>query len=226
MSTGLELVGALALCALVPLVPAYIWLKRIRPELAGWPFVMALGLGSLSVLPALLFQQVFPLATGTFAIPIHILFHVALTEELSRYLVFRSAYRLARSKAQTGMPAWADDQGDGAKLGLIAGLGFVLFENLVYIFINPQITLLRFISALPLHAACASHIGASALLGKSSGARRFLSLVIAVAIHGAYDLLLSLPFIPLLAVAIFALAALALAPAWRQARSVTDSGDL
>jgi len=89
---------------------------------------------------------------------------------------------------------------DGAAYGISLGMGFALIENILYVFGSdaPLATaLMRGISAIPLHALVGGLTGLmyARYHIKITGSLS-LTYLIAVAIHGTYDLILISPRIP------------------------------
>ncbi len=84
-----------------------------------------------------------------------------------------------------------DEITDGIIYTISAGLGFALFENLLYSFGPPLVLIIRGLSAVPLHAI------ASGIMGYYIGVSKFddrtrirQGLLYAILIHGLYDFFL------------------------------------
>ncbi len=78
---------------------------------------------------------------------------------------------------------------------LLVALSFSSFENIVYLLNNPSALALRFVTAVPLHAA-ATVLAASFFLarheGRTGGIRALLSFLAVVGLHGFYNLCMEL----------------------------------
>jgi len=83
---------------------------------------------------------------------------------------------------------------DGAVYGISLGMGFALLENILYVIGSdtPMATaLMRGVSAIPLHALVGAFIGLMYARYRIKAAGSLsLAYLIAVAIHGSYDLIL------------------------------------
>lgn len=108
-----------------------------------------------------------------------------LLEEASKLVALRIATR-----SETDL----ERVQDGLRYGVLVALGFAFVENLFYISEPLTVVLLRSITALPLHVACAAISGfflaGSRLEGRGGLA---LGLASATALHGLYDLALQQP---------------------------------
>ncbi len=157
--------------------------QRREPPRLIWKVFLA---GFLAVIPAALVEQLFGAFGAEFAEPLRDLiraFLVAgLVEEGTKLIVVRTfVYRRAEF----------DEVADGIVYTITAGLGFALFENLLYSFGSPEVLLMRGFTAVPLHAVSAGIMGY--YVGRSKfGERRLFGrgLFFAVLIHGSYDWLL------------------------------------
>ncbi len=153
-----------------------------------WAFLC----GCASTIPAIIGQTFFKhlenhgslLQTAIFAFGV-----VALTEELSKYLLLR---RFIYPKKDFNEPI------DGIVYGVMVGLGFATLENLLYVFNannNGLSTALgRAFTAVPAHAAFGVLMGAYIGLAKFFPEKRtiytFIGVGLAVFFHGAYDFFL------------------------------------
>jgi RsiW-degrading membrane proteinase PrsW (M82 family) len=127
-----------------------------------------------------------------------IFIRVALTEELSRFLILLILFAVIFRAA--GKPPVITANA----AGLVAGLGFAILESAVYGASSPGNALLRAFTAAPLHGACGSRVGVSVVLLREHPVRGISRFLSAVAIHGAYNFMLNIPgrFPPIAAVLI------------------------
>jgi RsiW-degrading membrane proteinase PrsW (M82 family) len=188
----------------IPAIAAFLWFRLARyPFSMSW-FSAALLAGAASFFPALLLQNFLRAGSGIFRLSgkwglfAEIFVRIALTEELSRFLILLILFAIIRriSEKPVGITANA--------AGFVAGLGFAILESAVYGASSPGNALLRAFTAAPLHGACGSRVGFSVVLLRERpvhGIFRFLS---AVAIHGVYNFMLRIPgrFPPIAAVLI------------------------
>jgi len=167
-------------------------------------FAAALLAGAASFFPALLLQNFLRAGSGIFQLSgkwglfAEIFIRIALTEELSRFLILLILFAIIRRFFEKPVGLMAN------AAGLVAGLGFAILESAVYGASSPGNALLRAFTAAPLHGACGSRVGFSVVLLRERpihGIFRFLS---AVAIHGVYNFMLRIPgrFPPIAAVLI------------------------
>ena len=153
-----------------------------------WAFLC----GCASTIPAMIGQTFFKnlenpdslFETAIFAFGV-----VAVTEELSKYLLLR---RFIYPKKDFNEPI------DGIVYGVMVGLGFATLENLLYIF-NAEghglsTALGRAFTAVPAHAAFGALMGAYIGLAKFFPEKRTIYTLIGVGLaiffHGAYDFFL------------------------------------
>lgn len=153
-----------------------------------WAFLC----GCASTIPAIIGQTFFKhlenhdnlLQTAIFAFGV-----VALTEELSKYLLLR---RFIYPKKDFNEPI------DGIVYGVMVGLGFATLENVLYVFNaggdGLSTALGRAFTAVPAHAAFGVLMGAYIGLAKFFPEKRaiysFIGVGLAVFFHGAYDFFL------------------------------------
>jgi RsiW-degrading membrane proteinase PrsW (M82 family) len=200
-------VGALFIIILIssiPAIAAFLWFRLARYSFSIPWFSAALLAGAASFFPALLLQNVLRPGSGIFRLSgkwglfAEIFIRIALTEELSRFLILLILFAVICrfSEKPVGIMANA--------AGFVAGLGFAILESAVYGVSNPGNALLRAFTAAPLHGACGSRVGFSVVLMRDHTARGILRFLSAVAIHGAYNLMLNIPgrFPPIAAVLI------------------------
>lgn len=109
----------------------------------------------------------------------------AIPEELSKLLVLFMFIALSKRWKRLNP---IETKSDGAAAGLVAALGFALFETAGYSISNLQITFLRAVTAAPVHAACGIRTGMSTVAFRmhqtGSGIR---NLLLAILIHTAYN---------------------------------------
>ena len=188
----------------IPAIAAFLWFRLARYPFSVTLFSAALLAGAVSFFPALLFQYAFPAGSGIFQISgkwglfAEIFIRIALTEELSRFLILLILFSVIHRAAGKPVSAMAN------AAGLVAGLGFAILESAVYGASSPVNALLRAFTAAPLHGACGSRVASSVVLLREhpvQGLFRFLS---AVTVHGVYNFMLNMPgrFPPIAAVLI------------------------
>ena len=193
-------------------IAVFFWFRMARYPFPVWLFFCSLLAGATSFFLALLLQEIVP-ADGGWG-----LFALAFTEELSRIpfliillLLFRRFSSVSKNDADPEKPAPELNYfTTGAAAGLVAGLGFAILEGAVYSAANPELTLLRACTSVPLHAACGSRIGSAVVLFKERPIRSITLFLFAVAIHGVYNTMLNIgliiTFIAAILIAISALA--------------------
>jgi RsiW-degrading membrane proteinase PrsW (M82 family) len=177
----------------IPAIAAFLWFRLARyPFSMPW-FSAALLSGAASFFPALLFQYVFPAGSGIFQLSgkwglfAEIFIRIALTEELSRFLILLILFAVINRVCENPVSKTAN------AAGFVAGLGFAILESSIYGASNPGNALLRAFTATPLHGACGSRVGSSVVLLREHpvlGIFRFLSSVV---LHGAYNFMLNMP---------------------------------
>jgi RsiW-degrading membrane proteinase PrsW (M82 family) len=176
----------------IPAIAAFLWLLLARyPFSMSW-FSAALLAGAASIFPALLFQHILRGGSGIFqfsgkwGLYAEIFIRIALTEELSRFLLLLILFAVI--SRVSGSPVRM-----AGAAGLVAGLGFAILESAVYGASSPGNALLRAFTAAPLHGACGSRVGVSVVLLRNHPARGIISFLSAVVIHGAYNSMLYIP---------------------------------
>jgi len=182
----------LVLISSIPAIAAFLWFRFARYPFSFLMFSIALLAGAASFFPALLLQNLIRTEIGFFGLSgkwglfTEIFIQVALTEELSRFLVLLILFAvISRSAAKPVIMANA--------AGFIAGFGFAILESAVYGASSPGIALLRAFTAAPIHGACGSRVGSSVLLLREHPVRGIFRFLSAVAVHGAYNFLLNIP---------------------------------
>jgi RsiW-degrading membrane proteinase PrsW (M82 family) len=194
----------LILISSIPAIAAFLWFRLTRcPFSTSW-FSASLLAGAASFFPALLLQNILGAGSvifrlsGKWSLFAEILIRIALTEELSRFMILLILFAVIRRAAGKPVNLMAN------AAGLTAGLGFAILESAVYGASSPGNALLRAFTAAPLHGACGSRVGYSVVLMRERPARGILRFLSAVAIHGAYNFMLNIPgrFPPIAAVLI------------------------
>ncbi len=148
-------------------------------------------MGMVAILPAVGFELLcehlgFRSGSTVFTVFVHAFFVIALSEELSKYLVLRY---LALPKDDFNEPF------DGITYSVMIAMGFATVENLLYVFdshlADPLgVALRRAFTAVPAHAANAVLMGYFMGLAKFARDRHalmFTALMTAVVAHGLYD---------------------------------------
>jgi RsiW-degrading membrane proteinase PrsW (M82 family) len=82
-------------------------------------------------------------------------------------------------------------------MGLIAGLGFAVIETAMYGVGDFRITLVRAVTAAPLHGACGARIGMAVSHLRDAPGLALVRFLYAVGIHGMYNFMIISPGIPL-----------------------------
>jgi len=194
----------LILISSIPAIAVFLWFRLARSPFSVPLFYSALLAGAASFFPALLFQNIFRAGSGIFRLSgkwglfAEIFIRIALTEELSRFLILLILFAIILRISGNSGSIMAN------AAGLVAGLGFAILESAVYGASNPGNALLRAFTAAPLHGACGSRVGHSVVLMREHPARGIFRFLSAVAIHGAYNFMLNIPgrFPPIAAVLI------------------------
>ncbi|MFA6807612.1 MAG: PrsW family glutamic-type intramembrane protease [Eubacteriales bacterium] len=188
------------------------WMDSHEPE-ALKNVLMAMVIGALSIIPAIIIEVAFE-TVPIFTLPglagrfYESFFLVAPSEELAKFFFI---YLFIRKK-----PFYSEII-DGIVYFGAGALGFALLENVFYVFSNGfSVGVLRAFTSIPIHAFCGIIIGYHAGLAKFSdqlNPRRliFSGLFLAYLTHALFntivsaDSLLTLLFIPLLAVIYYAI---------------------
>lgn len=158
---------------------------RARSEPAGL-LLFTFFLGFVAVIPAAAMEMLIDPLRLPFPPLLQLLFRAfivaGLVEEGVKLFVVK--------RFILGRPAF-DEVMDGIIYTITASLGFAFFENIFYSFGGPGTLIIRGLTAVPLHAV------ASGIMGYYLGISKFgqadiwkKGLLIAVAIHGAYDFFL------------------------------------
>ena len=204
--SGTWMLLLLLLAAALPVVAAFFSFRAVKsPVTLSW-FLISLGAGIASILPAALIQSIFPSpgkggSYGLGQLFFGVFLRIALVEEASRLVTLIPLIKAGTRRLHI-------NSAFGAALGLVAGLGFAVMENAFYGAADIGITLLRAFAAAPLHGACGIRAGAAVSLFKERPAKAVYLFVSSVLIHGAYNLMIASPAFPSLLAILTALAAL------------------
>lgn len=184
-----------------PVIAVYAWFRFAKYPISPVKFLLALLVGAAAIFPAIIFQNIlyaYSPTSGRAALFYNFFFRIAFTEELSRlillFIFFWVTSLISASKENSQPLSWGDIK-MGAALGLTAGLGFAILENAIYTAAKMDINLLllRAVTAAPLHAACGSRVGSAAVMLRTNPVQSILRLLTAVAIHGIYNLMVTMP---------------------------------
>ena len=171
----------------------FIWFRLARYPFSTPLFSTALLAGAASFFPALLFQYIFPAGSGIFQLSgkwglfAEIFIRIALTEELSRFLILLILFAIIGGFFEKPAGTMAN------AVGFAVGLGFAILESAVYGVSSPVNALLRAFTAAPLHGVCGSRVSSSVVLLREYPVRGIFCFLSAVAVHGAYDFMLNIP---------------------------------
>jgi RsiW-degrading membrane proteinase PrsW (M82 family) len=128
---------------------------------------------------------------GGLAIPAEAFLGIALPEEGVKLIALFLIIRRRKD---------FDEVLDGAVYGIAVAMGFALLENILYVMGSgtPMVAaLLRGITAIPLHAAAGGFMGLALARDRiDSKGSIGLALLVAVLIHGIYNLILLHPVLP------------------------------
>jgi len=220
MSAALVL-AVIIFVAAFPLIAVYFWFRFAKYIYPLIRYLITVLVGLAAFFPALLLQNLlaFPIYSGRIALFYQYFVRIALTEELSRLLmllIFFWFYNLFKSRSNANFsqngkqPPSLEVIKMGTAAGLVSGLGFAMLENAVYAASDINILLFRLITAA-LHGACGSRVGTAAVMLRSSPVRAVTHILIAVAIHGIYNLMVTLPGISSVTAVLIALSAFTMA---------------
>ena len=192
---------------LLPCIIVLYWARQWNKSI---PIARLFVLGMTAPLPAMFIEkiliQVCDWLPNGLVIPVTAFIAIAWVEEGLKFGVLRMA---AHRKFQSMSII------DGAFCGALAAMGFSFMENIVYLLGSSaivQVSLIRTLSAVPLHLAAGIIIGismsrAAANRGGNSGLGGLLT---AIAIHGFYDWTLMSNDLPNILIAPILIAAWAL----------------
>jgi RsiW-degrading membrane proteinase PrsW (M82 family) len=201
----------LILVSSLPMIAVYVWFRIAKYPFSLIRFLFALLAGAAAFFPALILQRLidFPLSAGRTALFYHGFVRIAFTEELSRLLILLVFFFISgriKSAVSSNQSVSYNAVKKASATGLIAGLGFALLENAVYAASNINVLLLRVFTVV-LHGACGSRIGAAAVMLRTNPIQALLRVITATAIHGVYNLMVSLPCLPSIMAVLVALSA-------------------
>ena len=194
--SGIWVLLVLIIAAALPPVIVFFWF-RSRKILVSPPwFLAALAAGIICLLAAALIQGLFPPPSrnGLAHVFFNVFIRIALVEEASRLLALIPLLKIARLLPAAGSSRL--DSSFGPALGFVAGLGFAAMENAAYGMADISITVLRAFSAAPLHGACGIMAGAAVFGIRRHPIRALALFVLAVFIHGSYNLIIVSPALP------------------------------
>jgi len=182
--------------AIVPglLLILYVYRKdRVEKEPAGllmklvlFGIISCIAAGYLEQLESTFLPQ-YPKGSVQYALQTSFLI-AALVEETVKFLAMRLASWNNRA---------FNYRFDGVIYGLTAGVGFAIYENIMYVAMyGKETAIVRAFTAIPLHAFCGAFMGAlysyskkASILGQGGASVMFtiLALLIPMAVHGTYD---------------------------------------
>jgi RsiW-degrading membrane proteinase PrsW (M82 family) len=204
---GLWILLLLIAISALPVLAVLLWIRLRRlPVPAPWFLLSLLG-GALSLGLAAVLQSLFPKTeeASIRVLLVKIFVQIALTEELSRLVVFSLllslAYRFGKDEAPY-QSAFA------AITGLIAGLGFAVIETAMYGVGNFNIALVRAVTTAPLHGACGARIGLAVSRIRDAPFRALARFLYAVSLHGMYNFMILNRGVPLVFPVLIAFTAL------------------
>ena len=206
--SGIGVLVILILISSIPVIAVFAWFRFARYQYSPVDFSVSLLAGAASFFPALFLQNLLTKAevifhsTNKWSLFAEIFIRIALTEELSRFLLLAVLFLVIRRFRADNTTALA--------AGLIAGLGFAILESAVYGASNPGNALLRAFTAAPLHGACGARVGASAAALGNRPVPAVFRFLTAVTLHGIYNFMLIIPGrLPLITAVLIALSAFA-----------------
>jgi len=203
----------LILLSSLPVIAVYVWFRLAKYQFSLYRFLFALLAGAAAFFPALLLQEMLPFSLNGSRMTLfyQVFVRIAFTEELSRLfaliIFFWISARITSSKSS--QPLSLDLTIEANATGLVAGLGFALIENAVYAASDITTLPLRLITTAAVHAACGARIGSAAVMLRSSPTQAILRIFTATAIHGIYNMMVTMPGFSQLAAVLIAASALA-----------------
>jgi len=203
--SGVGVLVILLLISSIPAIAVFIWFRLAHYPFSLPRFSFALLTGAASFFPALFLQNF--LAAGSkmvhitdkWRLIVEIFIRIALTEELSRFIMLIILFLVIRRLSiikQIEEPAPGtviSDLSMASTTGLVAGFGFAIIESAVFGVSNPHNILLRIFTSAPLHGACGFRVGSAIAMSRKSPIQAFFRFFSAVAIHGAYNFMLEIP---------------------------------
>lgn len=170
----------------------YILIKYRSEDLDRIFFIKLMVWGSASVVPGVFIVSMTTSLVGNDFIGSYLIkpfIAVALVEESLKLIIFAMVvYRNRRFKTIK----------QGIIYGIAIGLGFAFAENILYLTGSSAafpVIMARSLTSVPLHTLCGAFMGFYAGIGKT-GEKQYLSkaLLISLAIHGIYNILVNLHF--------------------------------
>ena len=203
---GIWILLLLILTAALPVIFVFFWFRARKPEITLSWFLLSLTAGIISLLAAALMQNFIPSFTenwrgGPGPVFFDVFIRIALVEEASRLITIIPLFKMSKYRRKT-------DSVFCAVMGLIAGLGFATLESAIYGIADVNVTLLRALTAAPLHGACGIRVSMAFFYFKKYPLRAPFLFIFAVLIHGTYNLILLRPALPSILAALTALTAL------------------
>jgi RsiW-degrading membrane proteinase PrsW (M82 family) len=210
--SGTWILLSIILISSLPVIAVYIWFRLAKYQFSLVRFLFALLAGAAAFFPALIMQDIlnFSFATGSRAAMFyHYFIRVALTEEISRLLTLSVFFWInTRIKKQNSAEPFSNNAvKEGTATGLVAGLGFAIFESSIYGASDSGVLFIRIFTAA-LHGACGARIGSAAVLFPTNPGQAILRVFTAIAIHGVYNLMLTMPGLASIAAILVAFSAL------------------
>jgi len=216
---GLIILVAIILISSLPIIAVYVWFRLAKYQFPLSRFLLTLLAGAAAFFPALFLQDLLipfrQTLSGRALLFFEHFFRIAFTEELSRFfilLIFFIIYnRIASQKSEQlsrNQPPSMNTIKMATAAGLVAGLGFALFENAVYAAADIRVLPLRIVITAAVHAACGSRIGVATATIRTNPMQAILRILTATAIHGIYNLMIVMPGFSPIAAILIALSAL------------------
>jgi len=213
--SGIWVLIILIIISSLPVAAVYVWFRLAKYQLSLIQFLLALLLGAAALFPALVLQDLINFsfsAAGRSQMLYEFFIRIALTEELSRLLmlfIFFWANSLIMKEDSINQDLTINKVKKATAIGLIAGLGFSILESARYAALQMDIgiVLLRIFTAA-IHGACGSRIGAAAVMFRSNPLQALLRILTAAAIHGVYNLMVTMSGISSIAAILIAISAL------------------
>jgi len=224
----------LILISSLPVIAVYIWFRIAKYQISLVLFLFALLAGASAFFPALILQDFLNISFTAGSRKVLFYEHfirIAFSEELSRLMMLLFFFwisnifckkNLVESEETLNQSLTFNKIKKGTAIGLVAGFGFSILESARYAAsqMDISIILLRVFTAA-LHGACGSRVGAAAVMLRSNPIQAFLRITTAVAIHGIYNFMVTIPGFPsiaaiFIAVSAFVTAVLTIRGGWEQ----------
>ncbi|MDR2601697.1 MAG: PrsW family intramembrane metalloprotease [Spirochaetaceae bacterium] len=174
------LVSAAPLCAVL------IWFHAAGMPVKTRFFLISLAAGACAMFASAAAQYLFFLYIPSAPALFSIFVRTALVEEAGRFAVFALVFAAARKAAGSFLT-----ERFACCAGLVSSLSFSCLENVYYALMSPSSVLVRVVTAVPLHAACAMRSVSAAYFLKENRKRAAVIFFQAVFIHGFYDYFIS-----------------------------------